>query len=110
MATMFYATVTGAKQGAFKDESPSADFKGKIPGVDFSYGVESPREPATGLPTGKRQHHPVIFTKLWGASSPQFYDAAFNAVAGGNAGNALSQVLAWNRPLRRHASLVPKFQ
>jgi type VI secretion system secreted protein Hcp len=79
MPIQFYATVTGAKQGAFKTEGPQSGLgKGKIPGIAFGYSVISPRDPATGLPTGKRQHQPVAFTKEWGAASPQFYQAAFN--------------------------------
>jgi type VI secretion system secreted protein Hcp len=78
MAVEFFATVTGSKQGVFKPEGPpSGPGKGKIRGVAFTYAVNSPRDPATGLPTGKRQHQPVTFTKEWGASSPQFYQSAF---------------------------------
>ena len=78
MAVQFYATVTAARQGTFKSEgSQSGLGKGKIPGIAFGYSVISPRDATTGLPTGKRQHQPVTFTKEWGASSPQFYQAAF---------------------------------
>ena len=78
MAGRFYATVIGAKQGTFKAEGTQGGLgKGKIPGVDFAYGVATPHDAATGAASGKRQHHPVIFTKEWGASSPQFYQAAF---------------------------------
>jgi type VI secretion system secreted protein Hcp len=78
MAVRFYATVIGAKQGTFKPEGTQGGLgKGKIPGVDFAYGVETPHDAATGEVSGKRQHQPVIFTKEWGASSPQFYQAAF---------------------------------
>ncbi|HKT14088.1 MAG TPA: hypothetical protein VJR87_01640 [Allosphingosinicella sp.] len=31
----------------------------------------SPRDSASGMPTGKRQHAPVTFVKEWGAASPQ---------------------------------------
>jgi type VI secretion system secreted protein Hcp len=78
MATQIFATVTGAKQGVFKGESVQKGREGKIPGVGFAYGVVSPRDPATGQSSGKRQHKPVIFTKEWGASSPLFYIAAYN--------------------------------
>ena len=78
MAVQIYATVTGSKQGAFKGETTQKGREGKIPGVALTYGVISPRDPASGLPTGKRQHQPVVFTKEWGASSPQFYVAIFN--------------------------------
>lgn len=77
MAPQFFATVTGAKQGAFKGESTQKGREGKIPGVGFSYGVAIPRDATSGQATGKRMHRPVVFTKEWGASSPQFYAAAF---------------------------------
>jgi type VI secretion system secreted protein Hcp len=77
MPTQFFVTVTGAKQGAFKGESTQKGREGKIPGVAFSYGVLSPRDPTSGLPTGKRQHQPVVFSKEWGISSPQFYEAIY---------------------------------
>jgi len=78
MAVTFYATVIGARQGTFKPEGPQGGLgKGKIPGIDFAYGVEVPHDAATGGVSGKRQHRPVVLTKEWGASSPQFYQAAF---------------------------------
>ncbi|WP_035358988.1 type VI secretion system tube protein TssD [Edaphobacter aggregans] len=77
MPTQIFATVTGAKQGAFKGESPQKGREGKIAGVAFAYGVAVPRDAASGQVTGKRQHNPVVFTKEWGASSPQFYAAAY---------------------------------
>src|SRR5262249_49700150 len=38
----------------------------------------SPRDPATGLPTGKRQHHAITFVKNWGAATPQVFQALVN--------------------------------
>jgi type VI secretion system secreted protein Hcp len=77
MALQFFATVTGAKQGAFKGESTQKGREGKTPGVALTYGVASPRDVTSGQASGKRQQHPVVFTKEWGASSPQFYTAAY---------------------------------
>ena len=77
MAEHFYATVVGARQGTFKGEGKSPLSMSKIPGVDFSYGVDIPHD-ASGHVTGRRQHLPVVFTKEWGASSPQFYAAVFD--------------------------------
>jgi len=77
MPIQIYAAVTGAKQGAFKGETTQKGREGKIPGVGFSYGVAVPRDATSGQATGKRMHKPVVFTKEWGASSPQFYTAAF---------------------------------
>jgi type VI secretion system secreted protein Hcp len=42
----------------------------------FDYGIVSPRDPATGQASGKRQHKPVVITKEWGPSMPQFLQAA----------------------------------
>jgi type VI secretion system secreted protein Hcp len=77
MAFQIYATVVGAKQGTFKGEGPSKGSANRIPGVAFSYAVERPYDSSTGLATGKRQHKPVVFTKEWGISSPQFFQAAY---------------------------------
>ncbi len=41
----------------------------------FSHEVVSPRDPATGLPTGKRQHTPFRVVKLINKSSPSLLDA-----------------------------------
>lgn len=67
-------TVKGIKTGDFKGDAAGS----KLINV-FAYHHEliSPRDPASGLPTGRRQHTPIVITKEVGASSPQF----FNAVA-----------------------------
>jgi type VI secretion system secreted protein Hcp len=77
MAVKIYASFKGVKQGDFKGESTQKSHEGTIPGVAFSYGVIVPRDTTTGQASGKRQHQPVVFTKEWGASSPQFYTAAY---------------------------------
>src|ERR1700694_1815509 len=41
----------------------------------FDYRLVSPRDPATGQVSGKRQHKPVVITKEWGPSMPQFLAA-----------------------------------
>jgi len=41
----------------------------------FSFGVKTPRDPQSGLPTGQRMYDPVAFVKAKGASSTQFYNA-----------------------------------
>lgn len=75
MANEFYVTIKGATQGTLKGQSGGRK-NDEIPGVAFSYGIESALDAATGLPTGKRQHKPVVFTKEWGVASPQLYQAA----------------------------------
>lgn len=82
MTLQFYATVTGSRQGAFNGETLSTKLPNKIPGVAFSYAVLE----AEGTGTARPRQQPVLFTKLWGASSPQFYEAAYT-------GEVLSSVL-----------------
>jgi hypothetical protein len=33
--------------------------------------VNAPRDASSGMPTGKRQHSPVVFVKEWGAATPE---------------------------------------
>ncbi|HEX2781771.1 MAG TPA: type VI secretion system tube protein TssD [Gemmatimonadaceae bacterium] len=71
----FTVTVEGTKQGVFKAENPRAGRQGKIPAIAFSYDVKSPRDAASGMASGRRQHSPITFTKAIDASSPQFFQA-----------------------------------
>jgi type VI secretion system secreted protein Hcp len=72
MALQAWIAVKGAKQGQFKSESTAAKRRDKwMPVIAFTMGIVSPRDPASGLPTGKRQHHPITIVKAWGAASPQ---------------------------------------
>jgi type VI secretion system secreted protein Hcp len=77
MAVQIYASVTGASQRIFKGETTQKGRENMIPLVAYTYGVISPYDAATGQATGRRQHEPVVITKEWGASSPQFYTAAY---------------------------------
>ncbi|HEY6414521.1 MAG TPA: type VI secretion system tube protein TssD [Edaphobacter sp.] len=77
MAVQIYASFKGAKQGDFRGDSTEKGREGMIIGVGFSYGVISPRDAVSGLPTGKRQEQPIVFTKEWSVCSPQFYLAAY---------------------------------
>ncbi len=68
--TEFSLTVVGQKQGAFPGGKG-----GGIGGLRLTYLLKSPRDVASGLPTGKRQHSAVVFTKAVGVASPQFFSA-----------------------------------
>ncbi len=74
MAYMMYMTVKGQKQGVFKGGSPrhGKDF---IPLLGYEWQMETPRDAASGLPTGKRTHGPVVVVKLIDAASPLFLNA-----------------------------------
>ncbi|HSP61915.1 MAG TPA: type VI secretion system tube protein TssD [Pyrinomonadaceae bacterium] len=76
--TRFFITIEGTKQGKFKGEGRGPMNSDKIAGLKFFYEVSAPRDPATGLPTGRRQHRPVVITKEWGAATPQLFEALTN--------------------------------
>ena len=42
----------------------------KIEVLSYSYGIISPRDAASGLPTGKRMHKPFVITNELDKSSP----------------------------------------
>jgi type VI secretion system secreted protein Hcp len=78
MASEFYVSVKGKKQGQFKGETKGpggSRARDRFRGVRYVSEVISPRDEASGLPTGKRQHKPIVITKEWGAASPQLFDA-----------------------------------
>jgi type VI secretion system secreted protein Hcp len=74
-ADTIYISIKGQKQGPFKGEALQKGAEGKIAGLKFRYELVSPRDIATGMATGKRQHKPVMITKEWGAASPQLFQA-----------------------------------
>ena len=65
-------SATGQKQGVIKGGDGS---KTQIDISGFTEGVISPRDAASGLPTGKRQHKPITITKEIDAASPLLYNA-----------------------------------
>jgi type VI secretion system secreted protein Hcp len=75
MAYEFYVTIEGTRQGAFKGESIREAHSNKIAGLAYHHAIKSPRDVATGLASGKRQHGPITITKEWGAASPQLLQA-----------------------------------
>jgi type VI secretion system secreted protein Hcp len=78
MALNAYLTLKGQKQG---DITGSVTEKGRENSIlvhAFNEGISSPRDPATALPTGKRQHTPVIILKEIDRSSPLLRNALIN--------------------------------
>jgi type VI secretion system secreted protein Hcp len=72
---VFWVKITGSKTGPFRGETTLKARENSVEGFRFSSQVTSPRDGATGLPSGKRQHSPITFTKLWGPASPQIFQA-----------------------------------
>ena len=71
----YYVLIEGTKQGMFANESARSNHSPRLVGVSFDYVVTTPRDAATGMSRGRRQHGPVVMTKEWGAASPQLFQA-----------------------------------
>ncbi len=67
-AQSMIVSVTGQKQGVFSKGAT-------IPVLAVSHEIVSPRDPQSGLPTGKRQHKPISLTMQWGPTTPKFIQA-----------------------------------
>jgi type VI secretion system secreted protein Hcp len=75
MALTAYLTLKGAKQGDIKGSVTQRGRENTIAVSAVSHEIVSPRDAASGLPTGKRQHKPLTITKDLDRSSPQLYAA-----------------------------------
>lgn len=73
-----YLRITSATQG---DITGSVNLPGRedtIECISFEHSVVSPRDAASGLPTGRRQHTPVKFTMPLDKATPQLARAMAN--------------------------------
>jgi type VI secretion system secreted protein Hcp len=77
MALNAYLKLTGQKQGKIKGGTTKGKGKSSdiIEIVEFNFGLESPRDEHSGLPTGKRQHKPIVIVREVDAASPLLYQA-----------------------------------
>jgi type VI secretion system secreted protein Hcp len=71
---VIHMTVKGQKTGVFKGECTIKGLEGSIVCLNYSHSIISPRDPASGLPTGQRQHKPLIITKYSDSTTPLFYN------------------------------------
>jgi type VI secretion system secreted protein Hcp len=71
-----FVKVDAQKQGILKGDSLQKGRTDWMVAHAFDYGLVAPRDAASGLPSGKRMHKPIVITKEWGASSPQLLAAA----------------------------------
>lgn len=69
-ATTGVVSVTGQQQGAFTPPNGPA-----IGLTAITHEIVSPRDASSGLPTGKRQHKPLVITKELDKTSPLFLKA-----------------------------------
>jgi type VI secretion system secreted protein Hcp len=74
-----WISVKGKKQGQIKpsgnDRTRPKDLANFMRVYGIEHKIESPRDPASGLPTGKRQHHPVTILKEQDSTSPLLFSA-----------------------------------
>ena len=70
--------LTSEVQGEIKGSVTQAGREDSILVIGFSHEVDSPRDAASGLPTGKRQHKPLIVTKEIDKSTPLLMSALIN--------------------------------
>jgi type VI secretion system secreted protein Hcp len=78
MALNAYLKLKGQKQGDIKGSVTQKGREGKIMVIAVSHEITSPRDAASGLPTGKRMHKPFVITKELDKSSPLLYNALCN--------------------------------
>jgi type VI secretion system secreted protein Hcp len=77
----FASSVHAANDGNFTDQSrcrlsvaTASGDEHRIEIWGWDHKVDSPRDAASGLPTGKRRHHPFVVFKAPDSSSPMIYN------------------------------------
>ena len=78
MALNAYLRIKGENQGEIKGSVTEKGRDGRIMVIAASHSIESPRDAASGLPTGKRQHEPFFITKELDKSTPLLYNILVN--------------------------------
>ena len=71
-------SVDATKQGKFKGESTRPKFADRAEIAGYVQEVNSPRDAASGMASGRRTYQPVILLKQSGVSSPQYFQALTN--------------------------------
>lgn len=75
MAYEGYLIAKAQKQGQIKGSVTQKGKEGWIAFYGFHHEIVSPRDAASGLATGKRQHKPLTITKEIDKSTPLLYQA-----------------------------------
>ena len=78
MALNAYLVLEGNTQGAIKGSVTQKGREDSIMVIAVHHEVVSPRDAASGLPTGKRMHKPFRITKELDKSSPLLYNVLVN--------------------------------
>lgn len=78
LPTQMYLTLEGETQGDILGSVTQAGHEGQIHCIGYQHTIVSPRDAASGLPTGKRQHKPFVITKEVDKSTPLLYYSLTN--------------------------------
>ncbi len=78
MALNAYLTLKGETQGDIKGSTTQAGREDSIEVYGWNHEVASPRDAASGLPTGKRQHKPLTIVHAIDKSSPLLMNVLVN--------------------------------
>ena len=78
MALNCYMRLTGDTQSEIKGSVTQAGREDSIMVIGFNHEVVSPRDAASGLPTGKRQHKPLTITKELDKATPLIMNVLVN--------------------------------
>jgi type VI secretion system secreted protein Hcp len=73
-----YLTLKGQKQGDVRGSVTKKGQEGSIQVIAVSHEILSPRDAASGLPTGKRQHKPLVIRKQIDKSTPILHSMLVN--------------------------------
>jgi type VI secretion system secreted protein Hcp len=72
-AVDMFLKIEGEITGDIQGDVTEAGKEGWIECISYQHSVVSPRDAASGLPTGKRQHKPFTITKAIDKASPLLY-------------------------------------
>ena len=73
-----FLKVKGAKQGVITGSVTEKGKEGTIAVIAVDHAIVSPRDPASGLPTGKRMHSPLVIVTHIDKATPLLYNAEVN--------------------------------
>jgi type VI secretion system secreted protein Hcp len=74
MSFAAYLSVTAERQGQLRGSVTQKGREGKILVIAMQHEIVAPRDPQSGLPTGKRIHKPLTVTKEIDRASPLLYN------------------------------------
>ncbi len=77
-ADFVHMSLTGTTQGEIRGSCVFKGREGTIVVEEFVHDLVSPRDAASGLPTGKRQHKPITITKCVDKATPLLYNVLVN--------------------------------